>query len=203
LETLLAVERTNPDGAGIAWLDGKAVRFEKGLTAREAHDGLADVGGPALIHFRFATVGGKLPELCHPFVVAEDSPLATSGRVERVLCHNGHWSDWSNWLPKVALDGPISDTRIIAALVAILGAKVLSELPGRYALLEARGITRYGDWSRHHDGCTYSNLHWLSVAAPRQSAAIHQPVRTRRAPKTHGVWRPSLVEQTLLLLNDR
>lgn len=69
-ETLLrAAWQSNSDGAGFAYRDGNKVRIEKGFTKLRhflkayKHVEAAEM----VIHFRFATHGGKDKGNCHPF----------------------------------------------------------------------------------------------------------------------------------------
>jgi len=73
-------------------------------------------GVPHVLHFRLATHGGVRSELTHPFVVSEDSPLVQAGVSERpVLAHNGVWRLHALKQKELRLEGPVSDTRVLAA----------------------------------------------------------------------------------------
>ena len=63
LEQLTLCEATNSHGSGLAWLSGRHVQYEKGLSVVEIHDFLRRLNGPAIVHFRIASVGGAIREL--------------------------------------------------------------------------------------------------------------------------------------------
>lgn len=118
----------NPDGGGVAWLENGKVRYVKGLDDPKevwgVVKGLKDLA-PFLVHFRIATVGGKVKELTHPFPVTKAVPLTLEGTAPMVLMHNGHWNNWDINL-KAAMfaqkspwpRGGWSDSRAIAWFVA-------------------------------------------------------------------------------------
>ena len=87
----------NPDGAGIAYPSGGAVRVEKGLMDYEefllAYATLP-AAVPCLIHIRSGTSGGTDPDtmaaLTHPFGVCSDLARALDpDGAPRVMAHNG------------------------------------------------------------------------------------------------------------------
>ena len=88
LAQLTLCEATNSHGSGLAWLSGKHAQYEKGLSVAEIHDFLRRLNGPAIVHFRIASVGGVNPDLCHPFPVTHRAPLRASGIARAVLFHN-------------------------------------------------------------------------------------------------------------------
>ena len=111
--------RSNNDGFGMMYRSRNGAAIVKGLLdeqeAWEAYDGLPE-GVPHVLHFRLATHGGVSPELTHPFLVHEESPLVQAGVVcEPVLAHNGVWSLHASKEREVRLSGPVSDTRVLAA----------------------------------------------------------------------------------------
>lgn len=165
----------NPDGIGIGWHAQNAGRewnhLRKGFVNvgefhefYEAFDVL-----PHIVHFRVATSGGVKPELCHPFIVSQTSPLVLEWTGQKALLfHNGAIGNWRHllipFLPELrrgrsrALPpGPWSDTRVAAVLVALLGEEVLELLDGKFALLDRRGLVYlYGDFEEV-DGVRFSN----------------------------------------------
>lgn len=74
---------SNPDGAGFAYVEDGRVMYAKGYFKYndflEAYEKLVKDDYPAVVHFRWATVGEKTVENCHPF------PSGDGG----VLVHNG------------------------------------------------------------------------------------------------------------------
>jgi predicted glutamine amidotransferase len=111
--------RSNDDGFGMMYRTREGVAVVKGiLNEEEAWETYSQLpeGVPHVLHFRLATHGGVKPELTHPFVVSEDSPLVQAGVSERpVLAHNGVWSLHALKQKEVRLEGPVSDTRVLAA----------------------------------------------------------------------------------------
>ena len=87
----------NPDGAGIAYPEGGAVRVDKGLMTYDEFISAyavmpADV--PCLIHFRIGTSGGTDPvtmaALTHPFGVRSDlEGVLDPDGAPLVMAHNG------------------------------------------------------------------------------------------------------------------
>lgn len=181
LETLRLCARKNPHGSGLAWHDGEQVSYTKSLRLRPERiaEMLCDTPGEVLIHFRFATVGGIHSRLCHPFPVTASATPHHYGRTKKVLFHNGTWSDWAAFGQEnmIELHGPVSDTRM-AAIGTYLGDDTwLKTIPGRFALMEADGVTLIGDWKTHR-GSAFSNFNWCP-----EPALVPFIVRTK--PKPH------------------
>lgn len=87
---------SNPDGAGIAWVDGDTVRWTKGLMTFEAFEQKLDAldlqDKIAFLHFRIGTHGGKNePTMTHPFPVSADKEYCRhlEGAYRYVAMHNG------------------------------------------------------------------------------------------------------------------
>ncbi len=157
-------EKANAHGSGIAFLEGKRVRYEKNLTVQQIHQQLASVEGPAIVHFRIASVGGVNAHLCHPFPITHNAELHQHGRARSVLFHNGTWSEWSRFRDHFSLRfpkrEPVSDTRVAATMVARFGFEWLQRFDYcRWTTLNAEGVQRIGNW-HDIDGCHYSNTHW-------------------------------------------
>ena len=179
IEILRAAERANRDGAGVAFMnkDGHQVNFVKGLDADGVHELCKKhKDGPMVIHFRFATVGGKVAELCHPFPVAQDTTLATVGTVKRVLFHNGHWGGWQEKCLEASIEtkadvpaGHFSDSRGIAWLCSIYGMRILNFIPGKFAVLDQGGMRVYGEGWFKINGLVYSNTHWMPFQSSGQT----------------------------------
>ena len=155
LDDLQKMERTNNDGAGVAWIEDGFVRWRKNLRAEEILE--VPFTLPVAIHFRMASIGGIHPELCHPFVVDRNADTKIEGSTKKsVLMHNGHWADWRsfcrNALRKVKgkiPSGRWSDTRALAWLSHLYGKEFLEIAEQKVALISPRGIALYGSWVDH------------------------------------------------------
>ena len=179
-ETLLACERANPHGAGVAWRekDGR-VGWIKNLSADEVGQMLGEIEGEAVVHFRWASVGGEDPLLCHPFPVSGKAEAKIYGTAKRVLFHNGTWVRWDEGLERMLRlgrcaepPGPMSDTRAAALAVRCFGPDFLKTLPGRWALLDAGRTCLFGDWTRWH-GMMVSNTAFVRRAGPARTGRRH------------------------------
>jgi hypothetical protein len=168
LSTLRQCERRNPHGSGLAWVEGKRVHYIKGLSAESIADSLDTLRGQVVIHFRWATVGGKRTSLCHPFPVTDTATPKPYGTAREVLFHNGHWCDWETFANenRLELEGPVSDSRVIAVGVYLGGVEWLRSVPsGRFVLMSSTSTELLGEW-HDHQGCKFSNLNW--VPQPKQ-----------------------------------
>ena len=142
LTILRACHAANPHGAGVAWRDKRRIHWRKALTPGEVNHLIQKVPGEVIIHFRWASVGGVEPLLCHPFPVTAEAALGYEGVCKSVLFHNGTWGNWESAQEIIGeLDGPMSDSRAVAALVHHKGTKPLKRLPGRRAVMTSKEIS--------------------------------------------------------------
>lgn len=162
------MEISNPHGAGLAWADAArgGVAYKKGLDALEVFKILQDLPRPALLHFRWATHGPRVPRLCHPFPLGAKAILSTQLEgVARngVLIHNGVWSGHRKYAPKWLDMDQWSDTAV-GAFMALEKPELLKDMSwatatgklGEDGKLE---VSRTGGWSEHN-GNMYSNMSW-------------------------------------------
>lgn len=178
-EVLYACHEANPHGAGVAWREGGRVRWQKNLTTGELVTLLRQLEGEVVIHFRWASVGGVDPRLCHPFPVTPKANVSLSGMAETVLFHNGTWSGYEDALERLSEErelpaAPMSDTRAAALMVNVEGPDALQHLPGRWVWMNARETRLFGPWEEWR-GMRLSNSHFV----PRLRAA-----QARRASKS-------------------
>lgn len=182
LKLLQDAEWQNRDGAGMAWLDGKGVRWEKGLKAEAVYKILLTVKLPVLIHFRMATIGGKSDGLTHPFPIEPNVRLDLKGVSRGVMVHNGHWEGWKKECLEAAASGrqlppgEWSDSRGLAWLASIHGDATLGRLQSqRIAVLRPKeGITMWGEgWSKRK-GVWYSNLYFIRPIWTKPTTTVHQ-----------------------------
>lgn len=156
-EVLMAGEKINTHGGGIAIAGNKTVYIHKGIDAAYMIKHYSKVKLPMLIHFRIATVGEKVPALTHPFPATEKVELDLRMETDLAFAHNGGFKDWQTWM-LTSLNGHIppgndwSDSRAIAYLVWRYGEDILQFLPAggsRFATLNKEGkIRRWGDWTK-------------------------------------------------------
>ena len=166
----------NPDGLGLAWVDGDRAKYRKGLSLGEAIKMSKALPLPYVLHARWATEGEVTDELCHPFPVTMRSAQRTNGRAKRVLFHNGHWSDWKETVKRAEMrydctlpDGLMSDSRAMAWLVAVLGEGILEMSHGqKFAIVDATGVYMYGDGWKKWNGYMVSNTRWLQTPKLKQ-----------------------------------
>jgi hypothetical protein len=164
----------NPDGLGLAWNDGTTSHYRKNLTLDEALKLRTELPLPYVFHARYATEGGVKPTLCHPFPITTKDSRRESGKAPRLLFHNGHWKEWEVTVKRMVArydvelpDGPMSDSRAMAWIVATVGEGVLDMPHGqKYALLDSDGVHRYGKGWVAWRGYTVSNIRWLPVVRP-------------------------------------
>jgi hypothetical protein len=179
LPLLEACHRANPHGAGIAWRERGRIHYRKGLRYSEVHQLAGEKAGELVIHFRWASVGGVDPGLCHPFPITAAAELKPGGTAAAVLFHNGTWHDWPDALPEIGdLAGPLSDTRIAAALSAQIGTRHLRRLPGRWAVMKRSEIELHGEWLQYR-GMLVSNRAFERYLTPprRERAEIRASTR--------------------------
>ncbi len=171
--------RLNSDGAGIAYRENNEVHWQKGLNLREIKKYTKELPLPYIVHFRIATIGGRVSELTHPFPVTADSPNWLAGKTKgSVLFHNGTYRDFYedifNYIKdkKITTIEPLqdhmSDTRALAMISALHkdGHKVLDKLHGmhKFVIFNPAEIIKYGFF--HKDtklDIEYSNLQLNSV----------------------------------------
>lgn len=159
----------HPDGTGIAWHENGEVHYKKNLTVDEAIKMAAELPVGYIIHFRWASVGGKDKSLIHPFPIRKDVPLAESGTAKSVLFHNGHWEQWNNVLvnhlsSRITLPrGKWSDTRAIAFLVSVHGQGILKliESAGKFIVMQNGKNYGFGHFEEE-EGVSYSNSSYKS-----------------------------------------
>ena len=172
LETVLAMHRKNPHGAGIAWrTKDHRVRWIKTDDPEHAYRLACEKPGERILHFRVASVGPICDELRHPFPVARKTWLGDQGKSRAVLFENGTWPKWQNFLSQAEAEGyqvpegPMSDARAAAFLCSIRGHRWLERTAGpRWVYFSAKRTSIYGRWFKLN-GIKYSNKAWLPRAA--------------------------------------
>lgn len=178
-DELIGMERDNPHGAGVAYIEGDRIRYKKGLNWVQVHKILKRVPRPALVHFRWATHGGKAMHLTHPFPLGPRALVskALTGTAPAVLIHNGIWSDYADFIPDWATNrkSQLSDTAV-AAYVAEKWEGVLDDVDWSTAVMRSSGpgradVTLRGRWVEY-DGNMYSNLSWQHHMPSKRPAAV-------------------------------
>ena len=83
LDQLKNAESMNPDGNGYATLINGKVFFEKGISIESIWEKIQskEILSPCIIHCRITSVGETIPELCHPFIVNENSHNTMNGEI--------------------------------------------------------------------------------------------------------------------------
>lgn len=173
------MEDSNPHGAGVAWEQDGEIRFIKGLDAADIFQLQEDkvLKYPYLLHFRWATHGGKIPQLTHPFPLGPRALMGElHGGCQSLLIHNGTWNSYmhnverfvgesGNYEIPEEIINEMSDTAI-AAYMAYYDEDILDDIAWATALAEMRGgsmeIVTRGTWY-DHEGNWYSNLHWKNT----------------------------------------
>jgi len=191
LPLLIACESANPHGAGIAWRSKGRVHWRKALTAAQVHQLAQETSGELVIHFRWASVGGVDPKLCHPFPITAAVELKDAGSAKSVLFHNGTWADWREVLERTPdapkLEGPCSDSRVAASLSHhVENTRWLRKLPGRWAVMKRSEVELYGDWQQYR-GMLVSNRNF----EPHLKRKETSKAPAARAPQQAPTLRPA------------
>ena len=162
--TLEACQRANPHGAGVGWRQRGRVHWMKNLGADEVAELIPQLKGEIVIHFRWASVGGVNPRLCHPFPVDRGAETKLSGTAKSILFHNGTWKGHADGLAylereqKRKIAGPVSDSRVLALLVAhTRNPDILDQIEGRFVVFGHKQTRIYGNW-QEWAGMRCSNL---------------------------------------------
>lgn len=174
----------NSDGISISWFEKddqskSQVKYKKGLYPFEATNLIQKIELPFVMHFRAASPNmPKIPSLCHPFVISEDSKLELNGSADRVLVHNGTITGWRWLLAAAGIDEPkdsMSDTRAFALILDKLKDKnkqdkFLKTIEGKFIILDSTyakegmlGTFRmFGIFVEDYniEGIKFSNLDW-------------------------------------------
>ena len=185
----------NPHGGGFCWADGGVVHGMKGFM---------DEGGfikairkylsrnvPAIIHFRWATHGGRVPEATHPFPASSDESdlkktewesafgIAHNGTIHRYgYKTTGSLSDTQDYIKSVlsnelVLEGIFSDKHR-PTFVEMIDSAISGD---RLALMNGDGeIIMIGDW-HDHDGLSFSN-ECFKYAKAKEKIVSRSPAKT-------------------------
>lgn len=181
VEILRKCHNRNDDGAGVAWFsqtgekDGKPTyiaNYKKGFThADQVNDFIQKLPLPFIVHFRWASIGGKSLSLTHPFEITENSELKFENTAEKLLFQNGTIHNWDMYLAAAGLDTPtgfVSDSRALAMILAKHGnGKFLTKFPdSRFVMLNAsdKKFYIYGKFDEEN-GIQYSNMSWKNAGS--------------------------------------
>ena len=163
---LAHMEAHNPHGGGVGFPSGTDIEYRRGLTAKQIAKMLPQLPRPTLVHFRWATHGPRVPELCHPFPlgVAAFVRRTLRGRAPGVLIHNGVWNDAHRHCPRWQPYERTSDTAVAAFMVGTGREDILDEVPWSTAIMRSSGpgkadVVLRGYWTEYN-GDLYSNLNW-------------------------------------------
>lgn len=170
LQDFQNMARSNADGAGVGWATDGRAHWVKGLQPEDLCELIDALPRPVLVHFRFATAGGAIPQLCHPFPIDESMTDEVVGSASEILIHNGHWYGWEEYYKTYCQEyksvpaGAWSDTRFAALLMHQFPSErpeIAAEVGGKIALLDgATGEAFYwGHWEEEN-GIMYSNTYW-------------------------------------------
>lgn len=167
----------NDDGFGIAKIlhDKKKVIFKKGIMDREKAFQISQEWElPYTVHFRACSIGPKIPELTHPFIISKESPLDLEGEADSVLFQNGTVYLWDDYL---AASGKYleqnekldkwSDTRGIASIISGGNTRFLNRLNAKFIVLNPQNIEEpvlyWGEFDKINE-TYFSNRLWQNFS---------------------------------------
>lgn len=203
LKYLNLMQKENPDGAGVAWVEPGAtdISFRRGLTADEIFDMQRRVlKTPYMLHFRWATQGASVPEMTHPFPLGPRALMGElSGTAPTVLIHNGTWhrggqvaalrkSMVAQLMPEGVIEAA-SDTAIAAFLLPEM-PRLIDDIHWATCLGWADAgklaLSFTGDWDTH-EGNQYSNMYWLAERKYRAWSYTDYVPKFKTYPASVGV----------------
>lgn len=197
-KTLDLCNKANPHGIGIVTQGSrKMFSVSKGISMSYLKKTLRDTEGAIAIHFRYATIGGVEPNLCHPFPCTERAESWLDYESSDILMTNGTWINWEQSyeivrkLTKTSrLKGEVSDTRAMAQIVGSTRSHSwLGNITDKHpqstrvrSLYMTKGSRQrmhfYGKWE-DHDGCKFSNLRWKTRKPLARKFLAHKPSATQ------------------------
>ncbi len=192
----------NDSGSGVAWREGEAVHWEKGLTVDRVKELCATVPLPYVAHFRIPTCGGPSKDLCHPFPISRDVPNFLEGSFKgHVLFHNGHWSDWKKIILEAAVKnnlqvptGKWSDSRAMAFAASVYGLGFLEMVDEKCVAfgpgptdLDIFGVVAPHAWNRIND-IWCSNRMWETTSTTYLGIGYTGGVMCRVRTCTENKW---------------
>lgn len=163
-------DNSNGDGIGFGFSkDGKQLLIKGFMYLDEAWDFYQTVpeGKGHVIHFRFGTSGDNIPELTHPFICSDTSPVKDLTKLTEkpLLFHNGvniGWEDEAK-TENVPLHSRMSDTRFMAMMIGKYGLENYKEFVstdhGKFIILNKGKAKMIGDFI-FDKGIYYSNNHY-------------------------------------------
>lgn len=169
LDELELAEKTNPHGAGIAWVEDNKVHFIKNLdlTAEDIDKVAKTKLGPMVIHFRITSSGETTSSLNHPYPVETEDLNRLKGTAGTIFAHNGTVDNyiWQRLLIDTDMgilpSGPWSDTKALAYCMAFYNSKNILDVfesDNRFITLNSKGILdRWGSWEFMRKGLWSSN----------------------------------------------
>ena len=151
---------SNPDGAGIAWSDGRKLFLRKGFMKWDdfikEYRTLNLNDFDAIIHFRIATHGTVKPSNTHPFNVSDRIVAGHNGILP--ITPEGDWTDSETFFKRIA--SPILETYSLDSLVfeqavnAVIGTSKLA------FLTDSSKLKTFGKFIIE-DGVMYSNTTFM------------------------------------------
>lgn len=195
------MDSDNPHGIGIAWASGDIIRYRKGISWMDAYNALEKLPRPCLLHFRWATHGGRARRLAHPFPLGPKAVTSRklNGGAKAVLIHNGTWDDYTKFIPQGIDPRQWSDTAVAAFVAGTIGEEILDHVPWCTAVGRAAGngrmdVTLRGDWTSHN-GNMYSNMYWQPYSA---RVSYGNPYAVTRRWRDDGVLLPAYSDVPLM-----
>lgn len=173
--------RSNPDGAGFMYADGKKVYIQKGfMTLSDFNKALNKVKHrtdlPFALHFRITTHGATSGGLCHPFPLSEDITELTATKLtaEVGVVHNGIIS-MCNYADKISDTAEFIRRYMVKLCANGINADILTcidKLIGsKMVVLEAdKNAHLIGDFVQDGNGVYYSNESYKPISKQKSKS---------------------------------
>ncbi len=165
----------NPHGAGFAYAKNDKVTVRKGYFTFDsfwkAYRKMSQQRA-MIIHFRWATHGGKTANNCHPFQLTDKCAMIHNGQIHRIkVADDG--SDTSNFCDRILRPIVKSHPKFIHTSH---GKKVINLAIGESKVVvmsEDGKAVIFNEKKGHWDnGCWYSNESYVSYSTPKWSGKL-------------------------------
>lgn len=162
-------DMANGDGIGFGFMKkGKQYLVKGFMNINDAWDFYKKIPNNVshIVHFRLGTAGDNIPQLTHPFICSDVSPLYLEHLTDDpLLFHNGmalRWEDDAK-TERIPVTSRMSDTRMLAILLGKYGVEnkktILKSNYGKFIILNKGKATLMGDFI-FDKGIYYSNSHY-------------------------------------------